>query len=360
MPLEPIPPSSPCGKTPPPKHQCSPTVPCPLRLSDVGRQYHHFPKGTFRARFSPPALPKAMASYLTKNPPVWTWSVRAGPNEGKSFQVPTILIACGKTAPRAMKWIVAVFHSFKAHLSPAAIDAESGRVHPAWLRLYQNNLLIHIRNQLKARSPHRAKATTPPSKPAATTTMPRAPEPDRTHPRAHSPAPSPLLAKVAALHVELSSLKEKLYNYISTHEACCWRSDSPSHSSDEEAASEDGEPTAPQTTPSPPFQLLVQRDNGISVPDPNPPHWLTTTLSRIDLPTSYTRALYSPEQLINYLPRDVTDVVKLHFHGSPLFCLAVCSNRSLCTVNAAYINRGSITTRISLPPNPTVPTAQPR
>ncbi|KAI6118893.1 hypothetical protein EDD16DRAFT_1707111 [Pisolithus croceorrhizus] len=339
MPLEPVPPSYPVGKVP-----------------------HPSTNGTFRARFSPPALPKAVASYLTKNPPIWTWSIRAGPNEGKSFQVPTIPIACDKTAPRAVKWIVAVFHSFKAHLSPTAIDAETGRVHSAWLWLYQNNLLIHICNQLKARSPCRVKTTSPPFQPAATTTVPRAPEPDRTHPHARPPAPSSLLAEVAALRAELSSLKEKLYNYISTHKACCQRSNSPSpsHSSDEEAASEDGKPTAPQTTPSPPFQLLVQKEDGISVPDPNPPHWLTTTLSHIDLPTSYTRSLYSPEQLINYLPRDATDVVKLHFRGSPPFCLAVRSDRSLCTVSAAYVNRGSITTRISLPPDPTVPMAQPR
>ncbi|KAI6094731.1 hypothetical protein EDD16DRAFT_1721413 [Pisolithus croceorrhizus] len=348
MPLEPVPPPSPRGKTPPPKHQCSPTVPCPLRLSEVGRQYHQFPKGTFRAHFSPPALPKTVASHFAKNPPIWTWSVKAGPNEGKSFQVPTIPIACDKTAPRAVKWIVAVFHSFKAHLNPVALDTDSGRVLPAWLRLYQNNLLVHIRNQLKARLPRKVRSTPrpPSSMLGGIAAVPPAPVTDRTPP--------------LALHAELSSLKEKLYNYISTHEACCRRSDSPANSSDEEAASEDGDPSDPQATSPPTFQLLVQRADGVSVPDPNPPNWLTTVLSRIDLPTSYTGALYSPEQLTPHLPRGATDVLKLHFRGSPPFCLVVCNDRSLHAVDSAFVDRGSISTRLSLPPDPTVPTARPR
>ncbi|KAI6096051.1 hypothetical protein EDD17DRAFT_1771305 [Pisolithus thermaeus] len=359
MPLEPVPPPSPHGKTPPPKHQCSPTAPCPLRLSEVGRQYHQFPKGTFRAHFSPPALPKAMASHFAKNPPIWTWSIKAGPNKGKSFQVPTIPIVCDKTAPRAVKWIVTVFHSFKAHLNPVTIDADLGRVHPAWLRLYQNNLLIHLHNQLKVHLPHWMKATSsPPSKPTAPTTIHTTPEMDSTHPHAPSPALSPLLAEVVALHVELGSLKEKLYNYISTHEACCQCSNSPVPSSEEEAISDDGSSPDPQPSPSPPYQLLIWQADGTSVPDPNPPHWLTTILSCIDLPTSYTGAFYSPVQIINSLPCDASNMLKLHFRGSPPFCLAVCSNRSLCTVNLAYVDCSSITTCITLPPDPTVPTAQ--
>ncbi|KAI5989688.1 hypothetical protein EDD15DRAFT_2370395 [Pisolithus albus] len=122
MPLEPVPPSSPHGKTPSPsKHTCSPTVPCPLQLSEMGRRYHHFPKGIFRACFSPPALPKFVVSHFASHPPTWTWSVKASPNKGKAFQVPTIPIACDKTAPWAVQWIVAVFHSFKAHLSSSGL-----------------------------------------------------------------------------------------------------------------------------------------------------------------------------------------------------------------------------------------------
>ncbi|KAI6103270.1 hypothetical protein EDD16DRAFT_1715376 [Pisolithus croceorrhizus] len=357
MPLEPVPPPSPRGKTPPPKHRCSPTVPCPLRLSEVGRQYHQFPKGTFRACFSPPALPKAVTSYFANHPPIWTWSVKAGPNEGKSFQVPTIPIACDKTALRAVKWIIAVFHSFKAHLNLIAIDTDSGRVLPAWLRLYQNNLLIHLHSQLKAHLVCRTKAPPLVRPDPPTTATDSVPATDRSHP--HAPPSSSLAAEVAALHAELDTLKEKLYNYISTHEACCQRSNSPSPSSEEDAISDGNEPPAPQaTTPSPPFKLLVQQEDGITVPDPNPPSWLITVLSRIDLLSSYSGALYSPGQMLDHLPRNANDVLKLHFCGSPPFCLAVCPDRSLHTVSSAHIDHGSISTHINLPPDPTVPTAQ--
>ncbi|KAI5988434.1 hypothetical protein EDD15DRAFT_2531759 [Pisolithus albus] len=352
MPLEPVPSPSPRGKTPsPPKHQCSPTVPCPLQLSEMGRQYHHFPKGTFKARFSPPALPKFVVLHLVSHPPVWTWSVKAGPNKGKTFQVPTVPIACDKTASKAVQWIVAVFHSFKAHLNPIAIAADTGRVQPAWLRLYQNNLYIHFCNQLKAR-PSRRKGV-PPTKPASSppNPAPTGPEADATHLHVH-----PLETEVKALRAEIWSLKDKLYNYISTHEACCRRNDPPSSSSSSEADASDGD--NPPEPPHPPFELLVQRPDGITVPDGNPPTWLTTALSHIDLPSEFTGAMYSPDgTMASDLPRDAAGVVKLHFRGSPPFCLAVRTDRSLLTVDSARVGRGQITSIIKLAPDPTVPTA---
>ncbi|KAI5982899.1 hypothetical protein EDC04DRAFT_2915169 [Pisolithus marmoratus] len=153
MPLDPVPPPSPRGKVVSTKHCCSSTEPCPIRLSDVGRRFHSFPKGTFRARFSPPIFPRYVLRYLASHPPVWTWMTKDGPNKGKSFQVPTVPIVCEKTAPRAICWLVAVFHSFKTHLNPVALDAETGKVRQGWLRLYQNNLHVHLQSQLKASPP---------------------------------------------------------------------------------------------------------------------------------------------------------------------------------------------------------------
>ncbi|KAI5986469.1 hypothetical protein EDD15DRAFT_2373174 [Pisolithus albus] len=352
MPLELVPPPSPRGKTPPPKHQCSTTVPCPLRLSEMGRQYHPFPKGTFKARFSPPALPKFVVSHFAKHPPVWTWSVKAGPNRGKAFQVPTTPIACDKTASKAVQWIVSVFHSFKTHLNPIAIDPDTGKVQPAWLRLYQNNLHIHIRNQLKARPPRRRGP--PPTKPAPATTNPAPSGPKADGTNQHV---TRLEAEVAALRAEVRSLNEKFFKYIASHEACCQRDDSSSSSSAEAATDRDDNPPAPEP-PHPPFELLMQRPDGITVPDSNPPPWLTSVLSRIDLPPSFSGALFSPDSMIDYLPRNATDVLKLHFHNSPPFCLAVTADRSLWTVGSAYVDRSQITSIIKLPPDPSVPTAQ--
>ncbi|KAI5990593.1 hypothetical protein EDD15DRAFT_2369641 [Pisolithus albus] len=269
----------------------------------MGRQFHRFPKGTFKAHFIPPALPKSVASHLVSHPPVWSWSVKAGPNKGKTFQVPTIPIACDKTAPKAVQWIVAIFHSFKSHLNPIAIDAETGKVHQAWLRLYQNNLYIHIHSQLKACPP--AKGGPPSTKPATAT-----PNPSHTGPKADSSHPqvNPLVAEVRALQAEVWTLKDKLYKYIASHKACCQRSDSsPSTSSEAADDDDEGDPPSPPNPAHPPFELLVQRPDSITVPMAKPPSWLTTVLSRIDLPPSFSGALYAPDCLAEHLPRTATN-----------------------------------------------------
>lgn len=51
---------------------------------------------------------------------------KAGPNAGKSFNMLTVLTACKKGSPRAMQWIVLLFHSFKAHLNSQALDPNGG------------------------------------------------------------------------------------------------------------------------------------------------------------------------------------------------------------------------------------------
>ena len=119
MPLEPQPPPSPVGKShPSPKHACSPSSPCSIRLSEVGKQYHVFPKGTFKLHFALPAIPCHVLQYLAKSPPTWTWTTRAGPRAGKSFQVLSVPTVCGRDSPKAIQWVVTIFHAFKAQLAP--------------------------------------------------------------------------------------------------------------------------------------------------------------------------------------------------------------------------------------------------
>ncbi|KAI6024359.1 hypothetical protein EDC04DRAFT_2606526 [Pisolithus marmoratus] len=76
-----------------------------------------------------------------------TSDTKDGPNKGKSFQAPTIPLTCKKTAPRAVQWLVTVFHPFKAHLNPVAIDNKTKR------------------GQLKASSPLRNWPPPPPPQP---------------------------------------------------------------------------------------------------------------------------------------------------------------------------------------------------
>ena len=125
-------------------------------------------------------------------------------NEGKSFQVPTISTSCQKTSYKAIRWIVAVFHSFKTHLNPIALKSDSGRVLPVWVRLYQNNFLIHIQGQ--------GKALSLPTRPSA----PRKADSPRTPTQGSSPA----TMEVAKLFQELSDLRREFTEFQQAHMAC--------------------------------------------------------------------------------------------------------------------------------------------
>ncbi|KAI5993388.1 hypothetical protein EDC04DRAFT_2910794 [Pisolithus marmoratus] len=168
----------------------------------------------FKAHFAPPVLPRFMLTHFASNPSTWTWTTKDGPNKGKSFQVPTIPIKCDKSAPKAIHCMVAVFHLYKAHLNPVALDSDNGRVKQGWLRLYQNNMYVHLRGQLKGRTPPK-QATPPPPKPCP----PTHPNPDQGPPTTAKP---PSLEHVLAeLQREIHELWERFSNYISSDEACC-------------------------------------------------------------------------------------------------------------------------------------------
>ncbi|KAI5980531.1 hypothetical protein EDC04DRAFT_2917859 [Pisolithus marmoratus] len=221
-----------------------------------------------------------------------------GPNKGKSFQVPTIPIVCKKTPPCTIHWVVTVFHSFKTHLNPVAIDADTGKVCQGWLHLYQNNLYIHLQSLLKAPPPP---ATKPSPQPLQSTGTPWA--------KGHSTtAPDP----VAELHAEIRSLHEKLYKYVATHEACCTHHSNSSSSASSEASSEK-EPSP--TTPHPPKKLLISYvdHEGSSGFLTNPPSWLVTFLQTPDLPPRFTVLLlvHTPLSLtpLCYAKTEVSNVV---------------------------------------------------
>jgi len=148
MPFELQPPPSPLGQaSAPTKHQCSPSSPCTILLSEIGKCYHAFPKGSFRACFAPPAVPRSVLHHFDAHPFRWSWTMKAGPNAGKSFAVPTVPTSCPKDSPKAVHWIVSIFHAFKSQLAPQALDPETGRVLPSYVKLYQNNMLMHLHAQ---------------------------------------------------------------------------------------------------------------------------------------------------------------------------------------------------------------------
>ncbi|KAF9236819.1 hypothetical protein BU15DRAFT_63652 [Melanogaster broomeanus] len=103
------------------KHKCLPSEACIIRLSDIGRHFHTFPKGTFSAQFAPPALPLFVTRYCAAHPLYWQWTTKNGLNAGKTFKVPTVSTHCSKGSPKATLWLINVFHSFKAHLAPLVL-----------------------------------------------------------------------------------------------------------------------------------------------------------------------------------------------------------------------------------------------
>ena len=153
--------------------------PCAILLSEVGKCYHAFPKGTFKARFTPPAVPCSVLSYVCSHPLTWSWKTKAGPKAGKIFTIPTVPTSCGKDSPRAVHWIVSIFHAFKSQLAPCALDSKTGWVLPAYIKVYQNNMLLHLRAQQassqakppssspQTKAPQRCPPPLPPSGPSA-------------------------------------------------------------------------------------------------------------------------------------------------------------------------------------------------
>ena len=208
MPLDPVPPSSPRGNLPPtpPKdrYNCKDASRmCDIPISQIGRRYHYVPRRLSNTVFLPPAIPTWVLRHLKAHPPTWTWTIRAGPRAGTTLTVPTVPIHCSGDSHRAVKWIVSVFHSFKnsLHCSSETDSGTDGKLRPQLVRIYQNNMLMHIRAQmgvLERSSPPPKPARPPPSPPGSI------PPSKTTHPpnNAHSSC----LAEIAALRAEIAEL----------------------------------------------------------------------------------------------------------------------------------------------------------
>jgi len=100
--------------------------------------------------------------------------------------------------------MVSIFHVFKAQLAPQALDQEMGRVLPAYVKLYQNNMLMHIRAQhAHSRVGKPPPASTPPC---------AAPWPAAVIP----PQPPSVIAE---LHREIAALRAEVQALRLLHEA---------------------------------------------------------------------------------------------------------------------------------------------
>ncbi|KIM64579.1 hypothetical protein SCLCIDRAFT_23316 [Scleroderma citrinum Foug A] len=298
--------------TSPSKHQCLLTLPCTVLLSEVGKRYHAFPKGTFRTRFAPPAVPCSMLSHIKAHPLTWTWTMKAGPKAGKSFTVPTVPTSCRKDSPKAIMWIVSIFHAFKSQLTPCALDPATGWVLPTYVKVYQNNMLIHLRGQ---QAHPVAKPSSPPSHPRAQPGIP-------SHPTGNRP-----LAEIEALRAEIMALHAKFQAFKTSFKSDLSSSPSPPPSPCTAPTVVPPNPPSPSTTST---SSMVEEGKAHS----NHP-WLQEIIDSPRCPPLFKHI--NSSMVPNYshaLPDDVQlSIVVMFGSGLPPWHLGFNSNSNLCVAN---------------------------
>ena len=304
MPLDATPPPPPMGKSPSPtKHQCLSTSPCAILLSEVRKRFHAFPNGTFRTRFAPPAIPNTVLKYVEAHPLIWSWMTKAGPRARKSFTIPTVPTACSKGSPRAIQWIVSIFHTFKLQLAPCALDPETSQVLPGYVKLYQNNMLVHLRSQ-QARS--RAKPL-PSTKSKAPAALP--------------PTVSPS-AEISSLRVEIVALQTEFEEFKQSYE-------SPSEAS--------SSPLSPRTAPTvvspqPPSPSTTTSSLSMTQERTSHPqhHWLQLILDHLSCPALFHHIDSSMVPIYIFaMPDDVQHVLMVYTNMRGCRYLGFNSNRDL-------------------------------
>ena len=162
--------------------------------------------GTFRTRYTPPAIPKSVLDHFATHPFTWSWTTKSGPNAGKSFPVPYIPTFCRKSDNQSVRWTVDLFHSFKAHLSPQLLDAK-GRVPTPLVRIYQSNMLIHFHRQASSIKQLPKPASIPP------------PPPPPPKQRGPADPPAKPTTELERLRAEVTRLRKWVADLLSRHQA---------------------------------------------------------------------------------------------------------------------------------------------
>ena len=209
MPLEPVPPPSPVGKSsPPPKHRCdcsSATHCYNIPISQISHHFHFVPKTFIDMVFFPPAIPAWVLRHVKAHPPTWTLTLRAGPWAGTILTVPMVPIHCSSNSHKAVKWLVSTFHLFKGSLNRSALTAE-GKVASPLVHVFQNNMLLHISAQLQL---YDHIQPTPKPGPRAPPTLPSPPT-DKSAMCPPLKQHASCSAEIATLHAEIADLRKKI------------------------------------------------------------------------------------------------------------------------------------------------------
>ena len=351
MPLEPIPPPSPVGKPiPSQKRQCNcreATRCCDIPISQIGRHFHFIPRPFVDTVFFPPAVPAWVLRYVKAHPPTWTWTLRAGPRAGTTLTVPTVPIHCASNAHRAVRWLVSVFHTFKGSLrADASIAIADGKVLPPLVRIYQNNMLLHLDSQMrlyeKLHPPKdtgtRASTTRPQPQPQP---QPRAgshPKPTTTLPVSTPQKHTLCSAEIAALRAEIALLCERL-------DAVLEHPPPPSSCTILAAVPIPPHPSSP----------LSSTTESVWSRTAHPDHqWLQGILDHKHCPPFLVSVDSSMAPTIRYaIPEDVQQVLQVQSSGNPPMYVGIDSNGDLQA--ASKVDGDLITMSIVMPSDWTPP-----
>ncbi|KAF9236797.1 hypothetical protein BU15DRAFT_63721 [Melanogaster broomeanus] len=120
------------------------------------------------------------------------------------FRVPTVPTNCPKGSPKAISWMVNIFHSFKAHLQLSVLI--NGNIPIPILHTYQSNMVLHLRTQLHVHPPTTIDNVLQPPKYSTTITTPTLKEAVLYSP-ATQPPPTPTQTPIDSAASELAATK---------------------------------------------------------------------------------------------------------------------------------------------------------
>ena len=207
-----------------------------------------------------------------------------------------------------IQWIVSIFHAFKAQLAPQAISQETGRVLPDYVKLYQNNMLMHFHSQ-QAQS----RAT-----PKPTPSQTNRPSPGQP------PSQSPQGLTIAELLSKIEELRLDFEKFKRAHEASS-SEDSSSPVSSPQAATTvlPNDPPSPLSSTS--FMSIVEE----STAHPDHP-WLTPIIEHRHSPIFIQCIDSSMAPIYSHaMPNDVQQVAAVSYPKASPRYLSVDSNGDL-------------------------------
>ena len=211
----------------------------------------------------------------------------------------------------AVQWLVSTFHAFKAILTPMALDVKTRRVLPAYVKLFQNNILVHLAQQSCSQ-------VSPPPAPKSRA-LPGPP-----------PPPSAPRAEVAALRSELVALRAKFKEFKSLYKSSSSKGSSSLSSPSEVHTALTVVPAHPPSPSSSSTMSIVQERTS------HPQHtWIQPILDHLHCPAFFLHVDSSMVPIHSHaLPDDVQQSIMVMYPKESPRQLGFDSNGNLCVAGS--------------------------